>query len=282
MSPMSNLNVVLVTLFLPVMFSAEIQVVDSNVTEQIDTQSGDDIVDDGGVGGFDDYSMLNLEPRLNDSQAEDQLQIKLDRARSIYGLGNIGEKLELSDEKKQSLFEEIQSERISLKADFREKFKLDGAENLNILFDENRESEIGCSEEEAVSDFLNRTIAFLIYGNVTQDETRNQYAFMLESNNDVILSEDEAIKFSYAIKSNGVDEGSFCQSVLFFRYELPAVTATIPTETAGTAENTTAMQNEPATTSKSVHAADLFSSAVSSTLSKTMIFLAFSLIFISM
>ena len=52
MSPTNKLKVVLVTLSLPVMFGTQIQVVDSNVTEQIDTESGDT----GGEGGYNDFS----------------------------------------------------------------------------------------------------------------------------------------------------------------------------------------------------------------------------------
>lgn len=277
MSPTNKLKVVLVTLSLPVMFGTQIQVVDSNVTEQIDTESGDT----GGEGGYNDFSDF-VPPTLNDTEAEDEFQIKLDWTRALYGLGNIGNKLELSDAKKQSLFEEVQSKRTSLKTNFRENFKLNGADNLNVLFDENRESDWGCNEEEAVFEFLNRTIAFLIYGNVTQDETRNQYAFMLKSDGRSKMN-DEVIDISYAIKSNGDDGGSFCQSVLFFQYEFPAVKTTTTSIPLEAVENTTALTIESVTTPKGVHAADVFSSAVSSTgICKKVIVFAFSLILISM
>ena len=60
MSPMNKLKVVLVTMSLPVMFGTQIQVVDSNVTEQIDTESGDTggelLFFLPGEGGYNDFS----------------------------------------------------------------------------------------------------------------------------------------------------------------------------------------------------------------------------------
>ena len=77
--------------------------------------------------------------------------------------------------------------------------------------------------------------------------TTHFYAFMLKSDGRSKMN-DEVIDISYAIKSNGDDGGSFCQSVLFFQYEFPAVKTTTTSIPLEAVENTTALTIESVTT----------------------------------
>lgn len=230
------------------------------ITEKQTTQS---LEPDNRQNSFDDIYENNYDEDtqtfVNDTEAETLLQKKIDYFRSTKGLKPIGGSLSLNSSEKETLFLKLQSQRtkFGVSEEFQTKIIANLTElNLNVFFDEICDNSVGCSEKANVVEYLNRTLAFLESGTLDQSDQRKQYLF--SGNNLTLLDSDTIINMNYSIFS---DEGSCCQTILIYQYELPVEITTTPKIT--TSGNTTKIP---------LHEGDIWAGSASS-LQRTLIFL---------